>query len=76
MMFQLKTLTGKVYKIEAANFTTVSDIKKYLQEQEGIIATQIRLLSEGRQLTDNMKLSSIINSNCQVIHMILALRGG
>ena len=76
MLFEIKTLTGKKYKVNSASFSTVLDIKTYLQEWEGISASQIRLLSKGRQLADNMSISSIIESDMQIIHMILALRGG
>jgi ubiquitin-like protein Nedd8 len=76
MLFELKTLTGNKYKLDSSNFNTGHDIKLYLQEKEGIAINQIRLISNGRQLSDTSLISSIILTNTQVIHMILALRGG
>jgi ubiquitin-like protein Nedd8 len=76
MIFELKTLTGKKYKLNSSIFNTGYDIKLYLQEKEGIAINQIRLITNGKQLSDTSLISSVILTNTQVIHMILALRGG
>ena len=76
MIFELKTLTGKKYKLDSSEFNTGYDIKLHLQEREGIAIDQIRLITTGKQLSDTSLISSVILSNTQVVHMILALRGG
>jgi ubiquitin-like protein Nedd8 len=76
MLFEVKTLTGIKYKLNSSNFNTVLDIKVYLQEKEGIDIKQIRLVSSGKQLNDIALISNVIQTNMQIVHMILALRGG
>jgi ubiquitin-like protein Nedd8 len=76
MLFEVKTLTGIKYKLDSSIFNTVLNIKSYLQEKEGIDIKQIRLVSNGKQLNDIALISNVIQTNMQVVHMILALRGG
>ena len=76
MLFEVKTLTGRIYKLDSSNFNTVIDIKSYLQEKEGIDIKQIRLVSCGKQLNDIALISNVIKTNRQIVHMVLALRGG
>ena len=76
MIFEVKTLTGRKLVLDTNDYTTISEIKGYIQEKEGIEIRQIRLISQGRSLTDNENINDIVKPEAKTIHMVLALRGG
>jgi len=76
MIFEVKTLTGRKLVLDTNDYTTISEIKGYIQEKEGIEIRQIRLISQGRSLTDNENINDIVKQEARTIHMVLALRGG
>ncbi len=52
-------------------------VKQALQEKEGIVAEQIRLIHAGKQLADDKTLESYSGLvSGTTIHMVLQLRGG
>jgi hypothetical protein len=50
-------------------------MKEFLQEKEGIELSQIRLIYGGKQLNDMGKVINELKPG-DVVHMVLALRGG
>jgi len=51
-------------------------VKQALQEKEGIMIDQIRLIFGGKQLADENKISDYNLEAGSTIHMVLQLRGG
>jgi hypothetical protein len=76
MIFEVKTLTGRKLVLDTNDYITISEIKGYIQEKEGIEIRQIRLIAQGRSLNDNENINDIIKPLAKTIHMVLALRGG
>jgi hypothetical protein len=76
MIFEVKTLTGRKLVLDTNDYTTISEIKSYIQEKEGIEIRQIRLVAQGRALNDNENINDIVKQEARTIHMVLALRGG
>jgi len=73
----LKSLTGKDKNIEIDSSATVSDLKEIIAQTELISKEQQRLVCIGKILgNENETLSSYKLSSGNVIHMVLALRGG
>jgi ubiquitin-like protein Nedd8 len=54
----------------------IEQVKQALQEKEGIMMEQIRLIFGGKQLSDEMKISDYNLEAGSTIHMVLQLRGG
>ena len=76
MQVFIKTLTGRRIPCEFEGHDTVESVKLSLQEKEGIVVQQIRLIFNGKQLDDTKTLDSYGITAGLTIHMILALRGG
>lgn len=76
MQITIKTLTGRKQTFNFEETDTVADVKKQLQEKEGIGLDQIRLIYSGKQLADEMTLKSYNITAGGTIHMVLQLRGG
>jgi hypothetical protein len=76
MIFEVKTLTGRKLVLDTDDYTTISEIKSYIQEKEGIEIKQMRLISKGRCLNDNENINDVLSPENKIIHMVLALRGG
>jgi hypothetical protein len=75
MIFEIKTLTGRKFKLSTDDYKTFDDVKIAIQEREGVDKSQIRLIYGGK-LINNENICDIINKQNIVINMILALRGG
>lgn len=77
MHLKFKSLTGKDKVIEVDSSATVLEFKNKIHEYELIPPEQQRLVCNGRILgNDAETLSSYKVSSGNVIHMVLALRGG
>ena len=72
----IKTLTGKTLCLSVNSNDTVNEIKQKIQQKEGIPLEQQRLVFNGKQLEDNLKLGEYNISNDSTIHLVLRLRGG
>jgi len=71
----VKTLTGKVLKVQIRLFETVGKLKSNLQALEGIPPDQMRLISAGKALDDDEKtLDDFGVQSTSTIHMLLKLR--
>lgn len=75
MQIWIKTLTARKTAIDVDDSTTIMDIKKELNEKEGISVEQIRLIFQGRQMSDAATLGSLGVKAGDQLHMVLALRG-
>lgn len=77
MKIKIKTIAGKDLELVIEPGETVLDLKTKIESIELIPAEQQRLVSNGRILMkESATLSSqnIVDGN--VVHMVLALRGG
>jgi len=75
MLITIKTLTGRKIHYTSDNDSIVRNMKEFLQEKEGIELSQIRLIYGGKQLNDMGKVINELKPG-DVVHMVLALRGG
>ncbi|CAG8478890.1 11762_t:CDS:2 [Diversispora eburnea] len=76
MQIKVKTLTGKEIAIDIEETDTVARIKERVEEKEGIPPAQQRLIHCGKQLTDEKTVKEAIIRAGEVLHLVLALRGG
>lgn len=77
MHVKLKSLTGRDKDIEIDGSATVLEFKNKVYELELIPPQQQRLVCNGRILAnENDSLSQCKVNSGNVIHMVLALRGG
>ena len=72
----IKTLTGRKQAYDFESTNEVLMIKEALQEKEGIMKDQIRLIFAGKQLADEKQLGDYNIKAGETIHMVLQLRGG
>lgn len=77
MKLKIKTLIGKDLEVEIDSESTVFDLKRRIEEIEQIPCVQQKLVYNGKILVkDEATLQSQNLQNGNVIHMVIALRGG
>jgi hypothetical protein len=77
MEIKIKTITGTQFSYSVEDETTIMDIKYWIQDKIGIVASQQRFIYCGRTVSDTMNVKSLPHMAAgSTIHMILALRGG
>ena len=76
MQIYVKTLTGRKIPFDVETDQQIIKIKEYIQEKEGVLIDQIRLIYSGRQLNDTDTINDYNIQPGSIMHMVLSLRGG
>lgn len=73
----VKTLSGKTLTINDISLNdTVANLKKKIMDKDGVPIDQQRLIYSGKQLSDDMQLSSYNINKDSTVHLVLRLNGG
>ena len=73
----IKTLTGKsIYIDSSANDISITNIKELIEDKEGILSNEQRLIFNGKELEDGQSLSDYNISNDSTLDVVLSMIGG
>ncbi|KAI5867065.1 hypothetical protein GGS23DRAFT_593797 [Durotheca rogersii] len=76
MMIKVRTLTGKLISLDVEPTSKIEDVKKKVEEKEGITPDQQRLIYGGKQLHDQVTMADAGIVPDATLHLVLTLRGG